>query len=89
MRERDSAVMGVTLGNEHMAVEAAHFGNGEDADAAEGVGGNRQNLALGDVSLQGSVRIAVETEEGHVAGGNVAFQGAPIWFKGVKILLWI
>ena len=69
-------MVGVVLLDEHMAVEAAHFRDGEHADAAEGAGGNRQDLALGHIGPQLAVRGALEAEEGDVAGDDVALQGA-------------
>ena len=41
--------MRILFGDEDVAVEAAHFGDGEDADAAEGLGSSRQDFTLGDV----------------------------------------
>ena len=76
MAEGHGAVVGVVLLDEHMAVEAAHFRDGEHADAAEGAGGNRQDLALGHIGPQLAVRGALEAEEGDVAGDDVALQGA-------------
>ena len=74
--EGDGAVMGEVFFDEHVAVEAAHFGDGEDADAAERVRSCRQDFAFGDVGAQLAVRRTLEAEEGDVAVGDVAFQRA-------------
>jgi len=72
----DGAVMRILLGDEDVAVEAAHFGDGKDADAAEGLGCSRQDFTLSDVGPQLSAGRALEAEEGDRAFGNVAFEGA-------------
>ena len=78
-------MMGIALFDEHMAIEAAHFRDGEDADAAEGLGGHRQDLALGDVGPQLPVAGALEAEEGDVAIGNVALQSAAGEVRGAAV----
>ena len=85
MAEGHGAVMGIALFDEHMAVETAHFGDGKDADAAEGLGGHRQDFALGDVGPQLPVAGALETEEGDVAIGNVALQSAAGEVRGAAV----
>ena len=75
--EGHGAVVGVALLDEHMAVEAAHLGDGKDTDAAEGPGGHGEDLALGDVGAQAALAVALEAVEGDLAGGDVALQGAP------------
>lgn len=72
----DGAVMGILFGDEDVAVEAAHFGDGKDADAAEGLGSSRQDFTLGDVSPELAAGRALESEEGNRAFGNVPFEGA-------------
>ena len=74
--EGHSAVMGVALLHQHVTVEAAHFGDGEDADAAEGAGSNVQNLTLSDVGAEHALAVALQAVEGHGAGGDVALEGA-------------
>ena len=69
-------MVGIALLDEHVAVEAAHLGNGEHADAAEGTGGHRQDLALGDVGAQVALAVTLQAVEGDLAGGDVALQGA-------------
>ena len=49
MSERDGAVMRITLLHQHVAVEAAHFLDGKDTDAAEGLGGYGQHFAFSQV----------------------------------------
>ena len=72
--EGDRAVVRVALLNEHMAIEAAHFGNCEDADAAERAGLHRQNLALGDVTAKHTVRVALQAVERDLARREVGLQ---------------
>ena len=72
----DGAVMRILFGDEDVAVEAAHFGDGEDADAAEGLGSSRQDFTLGDVGPKLSAGRALESEEGDRAFGDVPFEGA-------------
>ena len=74
--EGHGAVVGIPLLDQHMAVEPAHLGDGEDADAAEGAGGNRQNLAFRDVGAQSALTVALEPIEGDLTGSDVAFQSA-------------
>ena len=38
MTKGHSTVMGITLADEYMAIEAAHFRNSENTNAAEGTG---------------------------------------------------
>ncbi len=45
MAEGHGAVVGVALLDQHMAVEAAHLGDGKDADAAE-----KERVATGRTS---------------------------------------
>ena len=67
-------VVGVTLLDQHMAVETTHLGNGKDADAAKAAGGNGQHLTLRDVGAQSPLAVALEPIEGDLAGGDVALQ---------------
>ena len=76
MVEGDRAVVRVALAHQHMAVEAAHFGDGEHADAAEAAGGHVEHLALGHIGAQDALAVALEAVEGDVAGGDVALKGA-------------
>ena len=76
MTERHCAVVREVLLDEHMAVEAAHFRDGEYADGTEGVGRYVQHFALCNVCAQLGVGRALETEERDVARGNVAFERA-------------
>ena len=76
MAEGDGPVVRIALLYEHMAVEAAHFGDGEHADAAEAAGGDGQDLALGDVGAQVAVAVTLQAVEGDVARRDVALNGA-------------
>ena len=76
MAKGHSAMVGIPLADEHMAVETAHLGDGEDADAAEGTGSHRQNLALCNIAVKHAVSTALQTEEGDLAGSDVCLQGA-------------
>ena len=76
MAEGHRPVVGIALLDEHMAVEPAHLRDSKHANAAEGAGGHRQHLALGHVGPQLPVRGTLQPEEGDLAGGDVAFQGA-------------
>ena len=75
--ESNRAVVGIPLLDQHMTVEPAHLRDREDADAAEGAGGNRQDLAFRDVGAQSALTVALESVEGDLTGSDVAFQGAP------------
>jgi len=74
--EGHGAVMREALLDEHMAVEAAHFGDGEDADAAEGIRSGGQDLALGDIGPEAPLAGALKAEEGDVTVSNVTLQSA-------------
>ena len=76
MTEGYCAVVWEIAFDEHMAVEAAHFGDSEDTDAAEGSGSHRKHLAVGDISTEPGIGGGLEAEEGDVAGDNVALEGA-------------
>jgi len=52
MSEGYGTVMGIALTHQHMAVEAPHFRNGKDTDAAKRTGFHRKHLALCDVGAQ-------------------------------------
>ena len=67
---------GVALLDQDVTVETAHLVDCEDADAAEGTGGNGQDFAFSDVGTQVALRVALQTVEGDVAGSDVAFQSA-------------
>ena len=76
MAEGHRPVVGIALLDEHMAVEAAHLRDGEHADAAEGAGGHGQHFAFCHIGAQLPVGSALQPEEGDLAGGDVALQGA-------------
>ena len=79
--ERDRAVMREAVFDQHVTVEAAHFLDGEDADAAEGTRGDRKDLALRHVSVEVVVRGGLQAVEGDVAGNDVALERAMIiWY---------
>ena len=77
MAECHRPMMGIALFKQYMAIEAAHFPDGKYADAAEAAGGHGQHFALGDIAAKIALAIALEPEEGNIAGGNIPFQGAP------------
>ena len=66
MAESYCTMMREALFNEHMTIEAAHFRNSEDANAAEGIRGCRQDFALGNIGLKLTVRSALQTEERNI-----------------------
>ena len=71
MSKGHRAVVGVTLGNKHMAVEPAHLRNGKDAYAAKGPCRHRQNLTLGNIRVKGGVCGTLQTVKGDPAGSNI------------------
>ena len=73
MAKGHGAVVGLALLHQHVAVVTAHLGDGEHADAAEGAGGHRQDLALCHVAAELAVSSALQAVEGDFAGGDVAF----------------
>ena len=66
MTEGHGTVVGIALLDQHMAVEAAHLGDGEDADAAKAAGLDGQDLALGDVGAEVALAVALEAVEGDI-----------------------
>lgn len=86
MAEGDGAVMREVLLDEDVAVEAAHLRDGEDADAAEGVRSCWQDFAFSDVGTQLAIGRALEAEEGDVAVGDVAFEGAARDIRRIAVL---
>ena len=64
-----------------MAVEASHFRNCEYADGTKGMGCNRQNLALCDVSPQLVVRGGLQAVKGDITGDNISFQSTVCHFN--------
>ena len=74
--EGDRAVVRIALFEQHVAIEAAHFGDGEYADAAEGVRAHVEHLALGHIGAQRALAVALQAVEGHVARGQVALERA-------------
>ena len=63
MRERDGAVVRIALLHQHVAVEAAHLLDREDADAAEGLGGHGQHFAFSQVSADFAFGVALQAVE--------------------------
>ena len=76
MAEGDRAVVRVALLDEDVAVEAAHFRDGEDADAAEGTGLHGQDLTFRDIATQVVVGVALEPVERDIACRNVGLERA-------------
>ena len=62
--------------DQHVTVEAAHFGNGEDTDAAERACRDVEHLTLSDVSTELTLAVALQTIERDLTGSNVTFKGA-------------
>ena len=71
MSERNSAVMRIALLYQHVAVEAAHFLDGKDTDAAEGLGSYGQHFAFSQVGTNFAFAVALQAIEGDGAGGDV------------------
>ena len=61
--------------DQHVAIEAAHLMDGENADTAKTGGGHRQNLTLGNVGAEVALTVALQTEEGDLAGGDITLEG--------------
>ena len=72
--ECNSTVVRISLLDEHVTIEASHFLDGEDCDAAEGTGRNVEDLALSNVGNELAVAVALQTIEGDVACCDVAFE---------------
>ena len=76
MTEGDSAVVRIALLNQHMAVETSHLRDGEDTNAAERTGLDRQDFALGDVAAKHAVGVALEAVECDLARCKVGLERA-------------
>ena len=76
MAEGYRAVMRIILLHQHMAVEASHLRNREDADGSKGPGRYRKHLALGHIGAQPAVCRALQTVEGDVSRNDVSLQGS-------------
>ena len=63
MAEGYRAVMRIVLLHQHMAVEASHLRNREDADGSKGPGRYRKHLALGHIGAQPAVCRALQTKK--------------------------
>ena len=74
--ECNCAMMRIMLLDEDMTVEAAHFLDGENADAAKAAGCHRKNFAFSDVGTKLTFAVALETIEGNVRCCDVAFERA-------------
>ena len=72
--ERYRTVMREVLSDQDMAVETSHFLNGEYTDSAEGFGGNGKYFAFRKVSSKLCICCGLKSEEGDVAGCDVAFE---------------
>ena len=62
MTECNSTMVRIVTFNQYVAVEAAHLGDGKDADAAERTGGHRQNFALGDVGAEVALAVTLQAQ---------------------------
>ena len=76
MAEGHCAMVGIIFLHQHMAVEPAHFRDGENADAAKGTGSHRKNLPVCHISLQLCVSGGLQAEECDIARDDIAFQRA-------------
>ena len=76
MCEGDRTVMRVALLDQHVAVEAAHLRDREDADAAEAAGGHRKDFAFRDVGAQVTVGVALQAVEGDLGRSDIALERA-------------
>ena len=68
--------MRIALLDQNVAIESAHLLDCEDADAAEGSGSDRKDLALCDVCAKDVVRGALQTIEGDLTRLEVALEGS-------------
>ena len=82
MTESNGTVMREAVFNEYVAVESSHLLDGKHADGTEGTSGNGQHFAVSNVAVQMSVGSGLQTEEGNLAGDNVAFQRSVRYFYG-------
>ena len=74
MAECNSTVVREVLLDKEVSVESAHLLDSENADAAEGLSSNRENLTLCNVSSDLSVRCRLQSVECDVAGNDVALE---------------
>ena len=79
-------VVGEALGDKHMAVETPQLVDRHNTYATKGIGCRGENLPLGDIGLEGGVRIAVEPEEGERPGDDVPLQGTLGIIRGSTFL---
>ena len=74
MTESNSTVMGIMACDQNVTVEASHLGDSKDADAAEGAGGNGQDLAFCNISIQTAFCFALQiTVENSIAAQGIVF----------------
>ena len=76
MAKGHRSVVRIALFDQNMVVEAPHFGNGEQADAAEAARCDRKNLALCNIGTQRSVAVTLQAIEGNLGSRKIALQRA-------------
>ena len=76
MVKRNSAVVRITLFDQHMTVEACHFGNRKDADAAKGTGLDRKHFTLCDVGTENAFAVTLQTVERNRGRRDITFECA-------------
>ena len=66
--ECDARMVRLLLADQHIPIEARHFGYCEHRDTAEGLGIDRQDLTVCNIAPKLAARGALQAEEGHLAG---------------------
>ena len=74
MSESNCTVVRISLLNQNMAIESAHFGDSEYCDTAEGTGRNVEDLTLCNVAAELALGIALKSVEGDFRRSDVAFK---------------
>lgn len=73
--ESNCAVVRISLLNQNMAIESAHFGDSKYCDTAEGTGRNVEDFALCNVAAELALGIALKSVEGDFGRSDVALEG--------------
>ena len=76
MSKSNGAVVGESLFNKNMAIESAHFLDGENTYTAEAAGLDRQNLTLCDVTAKLTFAVALKAVECNLGGSNITLQSS-------------
>lgn len=74
MIESDSAMVRISLLNQHMTVEATHLLDGKYADAAKGAGSHRQDFSFRQVGSYDAITVTLQTVEGNGACCDIALE---------------